>query len=70
MGLFSAMPFTANKASFHVEPATWNPDAKQYRLLLDGQPYIVVSSLRRARQFVRTSNAEDRRIRNALRGHG
>jgi hypothetical protein len=62
------MPFHANKASYRAEPASWDPSAKQYRLLEDGQPVGLVSTRAQAQQFVRTSNKEDRHIRRTLQG--
>tara|TARA_Y100000815_G_C13010611_1_gene375398 strand:+ start:267 stop:473 length:207 start_codon:yes stop_codon:yes gene_type:complete len=62
------MPFEAIKASYREETASWDPNAKQYQLLEDGQPAGVVSTKAQAERFVTTSNKQDRHIRHTLQG--
>lgn len=62
------MPFHANKASYREEIASWDPNAKQYQLLEDGQPAGIVSTKKQAERFVTTSNKQDRHIRRSLQG--
>lgn len=62
------MPFTANKASYKARPASWDPNATEYALFEDGQYRTTVSTKKQAKQFVSTSNKEDKRVKDALIG--
>jgi hypothetical protein len=61
------MAFFVGEATYKVETASWDSNAKQYDLYLNGRKYNTCSSLKQAKAWVGQFKETERRVKKAIK---